>query len=621
METNKFETMLQRNTHRITLVLFYAILEWILIFLLLLNSLLYFLISKFANYFGLKPPCTFCSGFDHLFDPNNKNIYKDLICEEHVYEISQNHQKPILESNGEENKESVFSETKDEENQLYADKNDEPRIYDQDCNLSAEVVADEVEEKSTNEVLNKMEISELVSSIIMAMQGLVNVATEETQSPHINCNIMKEDAMKERSEIQEGEEGDCRSSDGETEFEFFKGMVSSSPRGQLNRSFQEQDKIGTSNSSDISIANNTNQELNEVEEQKFPEKQLSFENGELETWKCCDGNIFIGKELDNDGMTIEELKMELKAKQEALSALYTELEEERNAAAVAASQTMTMMTRLQQEKAAMQMEARQYQRMMEEQSEYDQEALQLLNDLMVKKEKEKLELEKELEIYRKRVLDYETQGQVTMIREDDDDTSTDTELDFEEMRIDPAENLRLINESLGEFEAERLSILEELKGLEMKLVTLANDEELPLEDINPSGYHTEYPQYEYNFGLVNSKENAMIVEPESKKILPFYDENETTNKEHIESSSSNKIKCLDLKFKMVNKRVTIEEEMGHVYERLQGLEADRDLLKHCIGSLSEGDEGIDLLREILQHLRDLRTVEVRARSLCDSPLS
>ncbi|RZB86555.1 Myosin-binding protein 3 [Glycine soja] len=43
-----------------------------------------------------------------------------------------------------------------------------------------------------------------------------------------------------------------------------------------------------------------------------------------------------------------------------------ELEEESSAYAIAANQTMAMINRLQEEKAAMQMEALQYQRMMEE---------------------------------------------------------------------------------------------------------------------------------------------------------------------------------------------------------------------------------------------------------------
>jgi hypothetical protein len=65
------------------------------------------------------------------------------------------------------------------------------------------------------------------------------------------------------------------------------------------------------------------------------------------------------------------------------------------------------------------------------------------------------------------------------------------------------------------------------------------------------------------------------------------------------------------------KKVGLEEEVDHVYERLQVLEADREFLKHCISSLRKGDKGLDLLQEILQHLRDLRNVELRVRNIGD----
>ncbi|THG22329.1 hypothetical protein TEA_010012 [Camellia sinensis var. sinensis] len=100
MAANKFATMLHRNTHKITVILVYAVLEWILIFLLLLNPLFSFLISKFAHYFGLKPPCLWCSRVDHMLDPNTskRNSYRNLVCEAHATEISKlgycpNHKK------------------------------------------------------------------------------------------------------------------------------------------------------------------------------------------------------------------------------------------------------------------------------------------------------------------------------------------------------------------------------------------------------------------------------------------------------------------------------------------------------------------------------------------------
>lgn len=73
-----------------TLILIYAVLEWILIVLLLLNSLFSYLIVKFADYFGLKRPCLWCSRVDHIFEPEKGKAaaYRGLVCEAHAAEIS-----------------------------------------------------------------------------------------------------------------------------------------------------------------------------------------------------------------------------------------------------------------------------------------------------------------------------------------------------------------------------------------------------------------------------------------------------------------------------------------------------------------------------------------------------
>ncbi|KAL5132048.1 Myosin-binding protein 2 [Glycine soja] len=170
-------------------------------------------------------------------------------------------------------------------------------------------------------------------------------------------------------------------------------------------------------------------ELNENEEEKVPytptsleslhqlhKKLLLLERKESGTEESLDGSVI--SDIEGGEVTIDKLKSALKSERKALSTLYAELEEERSASAIAANQTMAMINRLQEEKAAMQMEALQYQRMMEEQSKYDHEALQLLNELMMKREKEKLELEKELEVYRKKVHEYEVTKKMMMSRRD-----------------------------------------------------------------------------------------------------------------------------------------------------------------------------------------------------------
>ncbi|GMI64296.1 hypothetical protein like AT4G13630 [Hibiscus trionum] len=79
------------------------------------------------------------------------------------------------------------------------------------------------------------------------------------------------------------------------------------------------------------------------------------------------------------------------------AALYIELEKERSAAASAADEAMAMILRLQEEKAAIEMEAKQYRRMIEAKSAYDAEEMNILKEIIIMREREKYFLEKEVE--------------------------------------------------------------------------------------------------------------------------------------------------------------------------------------------------------------------------------
>ncbi|KAH6824005.1 lateral signaling target-like protein of unknown function [Perilla frutescens var. hirtella] len=104
---------------------------------------------------------------------------------------------------------------------------------------------------------------------------------------------------------------------------------------------------------------------------------------------------------DTEGESIiDQLKRQIEHDQNCLNDLYKDLEEERNASAIAAEEAMSMITRLQEEKAALRMEALHYLRMMEEQAAYDTQALEKANDLLAEREKEMQDLEYELESYR-----------------------------------------------------------------------------------------------------------------------------------------------------------------------------------------------------------------------------
>lgn len=418
-------------------------------------------------------------------------------------------------------------------------------------------------------------------------------------------------------------------------------------------------------------------ELNESEEDKVPDtptsldsfnqlhkKLLLLEKRDSGTEESLDGSVTSELEGSDGVVTVEHLKSALRAERKALHALYSELEEERSASAVAANQTMAMINRLQEEKAAMQMEALQYQRMMEEQSEYDQEALQLLNELMVKREKEKQELEKELEVYRKKFSDYEMKEKIRILRrskdgstrsgfssascsnaEDSDGLSIDLNQEVKEVegfyshqdysnQNTPVDAVVNLEDSLADFEEERMSILEQLKVLEEKLLTLDHDDkEQNFEDVKEiENLHLENGHINgeanghangFSSEMTNGKhhhQQRRIVAQKGKSLLPLFDATCDENGDSVLNGfDSNGLHDLyESNSETDNKKVAIEEEVDHLYERLQALEADREFLKHCISSLKKGDKGMDLLQEILQHLRDLRNVEVRVRNFGDS---
>lgn len=106
----------------------------------------------------------------------------------------------------------------------------------------------------------------------------------------------------------------------------------------------------------------------------------------------------------NQSEVIRELKQALEEERSANIALSLELEKERSAAASAADEAMAMILRLQEEKAAIKMEAWQYQRMVEEKSAYDKEEMEILKEIIVQWEKEKLVSDKDAEAYQQMMI-------------------------------------------------------------------------------------------------------------------------------------------------------------------------------------------------------------------------
>ncbi|XP_024005801.1 probable myosin-binding protein 5 isoform X2 [Eutrema salsugineum] len=102
---------------------------------------------------------------------------------------------------------------------------------------------------------------------------------------------------------------------------------------------------------------------------------------------------------------IEILEQVLAEERVARAGLALELEKERSAAATAADEALGMILRLQEEKASIEMEARQYHRMIEEKSAFDAEEMSILKEILLRREREKHFLEKEVDTYRQMFLE------------------------------------------------------------------------------------------------------------------------------------------------------------------------------------------------------------------------
>ncbi|KAI3711759.1 hypothetical protein L1987_70303 [Smallanthus sonchifolius] len=98
------------------------------------------------------------------------------------------------------------------------------------------------------------------------------------------------------------------------------------------------------------------------------------------------------------------LKDALCAQQQLLQKLYHELDVEREAAATAASEAMSMILRLQGEKAAVKMEAEQYKRLAEEKMNHAEESMETFDEIMCQKEMEIASLDYQVQAYRYKLL-------------------------------------------------------------------------------------------------------------------------------------------------------------------------------------------------------------------------
>ncbi|OVA07216.1 Zein-binding domain [Macleaya cordata] len=128
-----------------------------------------------------------------------------------------------------------------------------------------------------------------------------------------------------------------------------------------------------------------------------------IEEGRQDGPGVSDYNSVARVEIENECVALREA---LSSQQESIQELYTELEEERNASASAANEAMSMILRLQREKAEIQMEARQFKRFAEEKMAHDQQEILVLEDMLFKREEIIQSLSCEVQMYKHRMLSF-----------------------------------------------------------------------------------------------------------------------------------------------------------------------------------------------------------------------
>ncbi|XP_077225691.1 myosin-binding protein 7-like [Tasmannia lanceolata] len=108
-------------------------------------------------------------------------------------------------------------------------------------------------------------------------------------------------------------------------------------------------------------------------------------------------------EIDNECVALRET---LSSQQQLIQQLYSELEEERNASSSAANEAMSMILRLQREKAEAQMEARQFKQFAEERMAHDQHELLVLEDVLYQRDQVIQSLTFEVQAYKHRLMSF-----------------------------------------------------------------------------------------------------------------------------------------------------------------------------------------------------------------------
>ncbi|XP_022768020.1 probable myosin-binding protein 5 isoform X2 [Durio zibethinus] len=428
MAKRSFKQFVEQELGKVAKFFIYAVLEWMMIFVLFIDGFLAFFASEFARFFELPIPCLLCTRIDHVLVRRNADFYyNDSVCKNHKKKVSSLafcHAHKKLSDIRKMCESCLLSFATEKESDCDTYKSllgilhkDIELLVDEDHEVHLSLPAgkkDEVLEKSNDQWCSCCWLPLKIKSSYAKVKNSSLSSLAPAPSPrspayrNLYLSHIKYTELKLNSDESEVHEDIDRT----------RGII-------LEKPFREDAKAATIPL--LMDADDEDKTPHFIRGNKFFGISLSESATNSPRWTRIPRKSLLEKTVfasesgegqvanEAEGDILHHLKRQVRMDRKSLMALYMELDEERSASAVAANNAMAMITRLQAEKAAVQMEALQYQRMMEEQAEYDQEALQEMNNFLAKREEEFKDLEAELEAYRKKYgclkeVDFKGQG-------------------------------------------------------------------------------------------------------------------------------------------------------------------------------------------------------------------
>ncbi|KAL7595085.1 myosin-binding protein 7 [Lactuca sativa] len=355
-------------------------------------------------------------------------------------------------------------------------------------------------------------------------------------------------------------------------------------------------------------------------------------------------------EIENECGALREM---VNNQQKSIRDLSVELEEERNAASSAANEAMSMILRLQREKAEIEMEARQFKRFSEQKTSHDQHEIAVLEDLLYKREQTIQSLTCEVQAYKYRMMSYgltesEAEGEKYVITSSNSIAAhSENQFDFlpfeypplkcnsnehehEEHQHDQHEYVHE-HHVYQESEKEAIDIDKyafgetprSLKDIEQRI----NQLEQPVLDKVIVGHSPRKPKLSTRFSLDSSGSFYATIKEERHDHMMNQNQTQQDYNKKVDSVSeygsemSDRIYTVDsIHYQKGNNMGTCNDdymsvvkestchadvqdpEVMKLYARLHALEADRESMRQAIINMRTDKAQLVLLKEIAQNL-------------------